>query len=47
MKYIRSSIEVEAAQYELDKGMEDGFIPWTSIVTTGWIATEMLINLSS
>lgn len=46
MKYIRSSIEVEAAPYELDKGMEDGFMPWTSIVTNGWIATEKLIKIT-
>lgn len=46
MKYKRSSIEVEAAQYELDKGMEDGFMPWISIVTNGWIATEKLIKIT-
>ena len=46
MKYIRSSIEVEAAPYELDKGMEDGFMPWTSIVTNGWISTEKLIKIT-
>ncbi len=45
-KYVRSSIEVEAAQYELNKGMEDGFMPWTSIVTTGWIATEKLLKIT-
>lgn len=45
MKYMRSSIEVEAAPYELDKGMEDGFMPWTSIVTNGWVATENLIKI--
>ena len=46
MKYRRSSIEVEAAPYELDKGMEDGFMPWTSIVTNGWISTEKLIKIT-
>ena len=42
-KYKRSSFEVEAVEYELGKGMEDGFMPWTSVVTTGWIKTDNLI----
>lgn len=46
MKYTRSSMEVEAEQYELGKGMEDGFMPWTSIVTNGWIATEKLLKIT-
>ena len=36
-KYMRCSLEVEAVKYELGKGLEDGFMPWTSVVTTGWI----------
>lgn len=46
MKYIRRTIEVEASQYELNKGMEDGFMPWTSVVTNGWISTEKLIQIT-
>lgn len=46
MKYVRESIEVEAAQYELGKGMEDGFMTWTSIVTNGWVSTEKLIKIT-
>lgn len=46
MKYIRRTTEVEAAQYELNKGMEDGFMPWTSVVTNGWISTEKLIQIT-
>lgn len=45
-KYIRSSIEVEAAQYEINKGMEDGFMPWTSVVTNGWVSTDNLIQIT-
>ena len=42
-KYIRSSFEVEAVEYELGKGMEDGFMPWTS---TGWIRPDNLIQVT-
>ena len=45
-KYKRSSFEVEAVEYELGKGMEDGFMPWTSVVTTGWIKTDNLIKIT-
>lgn len=46
-KYTRSSFEVEAEVYELGKGMEDGVMPWTSVVTTGWIRTENLIKVTN
>lgn len=45
-KYKRASLEVEAVEYELGKGMEDGFMPWTSVVTIGWISTEKLIKIT-
>lgn len=45
-KYKRSSLEVEAVVYELGKGIEDGFMPWTSVVTNGWIKTENLIKVT-
>ena len=32
--------------YEVGKGMEDGFMPWTSIVTNGWISTEKLVKVT-
>ncbi|WP_075720301.1 hypothetical protein [Roseburia sp. 499] len=44
-KYQRSSFEVEAVQYELGKGIEDGFMPWSSIVTNGWIVTDKLVKV--
>lgn len=44
-KYQRSSFEVEAELYEIGKGMEDGFMPWSSIVTTGWIVTDKLVKI--
>ena len=45
-KYKRASLEIEAVEYELGKGMEDGFMPWTSVVTIGWISTEKLIKIT-
>lgn len=45
-KYIRSSLAVEAAKYELDKGMEDGFELWTNVVTSGCIATDGLVKIT-
>lgn len=43
-KYLRSSLSVEAEKYEPGKNMEDGFEPWTKVVTAGWIVTEGLVN---
>jgi hypothetical protein len=45
-KYMRCSLEVEAVKYELGKGLEDGFMPWTSVVTTGWIKPDNLIQIT-
>lgn len=45
-KYMRSSLEVEAVKYELGKGLEDGFMPWTSVVTNGWIRSDNLIQIT-
>ena len=44
-KYLRSSLSVEAEKYEPGKNMEDGFEPWTKVVTAGWIITEGLVKL--
>ncbi len=44
-KYQRNSFEVEAVQYQVGAGMEDGFTPWSSVVTNGWIVTEKLVKI--
>lgn len=44
-KYRRADYIVEAEQYELGKGMEDGFELWTKVVTNGWIKSEGLIQI--
>ena len=45
-KYRRKSLEVEAVAYEIGKGMEDGFMPWTSVVTNVWTATDNLVKFT-
>jgi len=45
-KYKRNSFEVEAEAYEVGKGMEDGFMSWTSVLTTGWVSTDKLLKIT-
>lgn len=45
MKCRRTPIEAEVCQYELDKGMEDGFALWTEILTQSWINTSTLVKV--
>ncbi|WP_310601895.1 hypothetical protein [Anaerosporobacter sp.] len=46
MRYLRSSLPVTAVQFELDKGLEDGFELWSKIVVNGWIKTDKLIKVT-
>ena len=41
-KYLRASLEVEAAKYEQGKGMEDGYELFSKVVTNGWVVSEGL-----
>lgn len=45
-KYVRKSFEVKAVKYEVDKGLEDGFIPWSQVITNGWTVTDGLIKVT-
>ncbi|MEG0963451.1 MAG: hypothetical protein RSD28_02750 [Lachnospiraceae bacterium] len=45
-KYKRKSFIVEAEPYEVGKGLEDGHMPWTSVVTTGWVKTDNLVKIT-
>lgn len=45
MKCTRTPIESEVFQYEIGKGMEDGFEPWADVVTKGWIVTDFLVKI--
>lgn len=46
MKCIRVAMESEVEQYEVGKGMEDGFELWVDVVTKGWIVTDTLIKIT-
>lgn len=45
-KYLRASLEVEAAKYEVGKGMEDGFELFSKVVTNGWIVSEGVVKIT-
>lgn len=45
-KYERASLIVTAEQYELDKGLEDGFELYTKVVTNGWISADGLFKFT-
>lgn len=45
-KYERASLVVTAEQYELNKGMEDGFELYTKVVTNGWVSSDHLIQVT-
>lgn len=46
MKYLRTRLPVEAVQYELNQGIEDGFELWSKMVVNGWIKTDNLVLLT-
>ncbi len=46
MKYLRTRLPVEAVQYELGQGIEDGFELWINIVVNGWINNENLVKIT-
>ncbi len=45
-KYLRISKPVEAQLYEPGKGMEDGYILWTKVITNGWVSSEGLVRIT-
>ena len=45
-KYQRVPFEVQAEKYEEGKGLEDGFMPWTDIVTRGFVSTDGLLRIT-
>lgn len=45
MKCFRVGLEADVEKYELDRGLEDGFEPWSDVVTKGWIVTDTLIKI--
>lgn len=45
-KYERASLIVTAQQYEVNKGLEDGFELYMKVVTNGWITPDNLIQIT-
>ena len=45
-KYLRASLEVEAAKYEQGKGMEAGYELFSKVVTNGWVVSEGLVRIT-
>lgn len=45
-KYIRVSLVVTAVQYEPNKGMEDGFELYTTIITKGELNPDNLVKIT-
>lgn len=45
MKCKRVGLESTVEQYEVGKGMEDGFELWTEVVMQGWIVTDFLVKI--
>lgn len=46
MKCRRVGLESEIFQYEVGKGLEDGFERWTEVVMQGWIVTDFLVKIT-
>ncbi|NLL77088.1 MAG: hypothetical protein GX235_07560 [Clostridiales bacterium] len=45
-KYERVPLVVNAEQYVLNKGIEDGFELYSKVITNGWISSENLIQVT-
>ena len=45
MKCRRTPIEAEVFEYKIGSGLEDGWEPFSDVVTKGWIVTERLIRV--
>ena len=45
MKCERIALKADVVQYELGKGLEDGFELYSEIVTREWIVTDSLIRI--
>lgn len=45
MKCKRVGLAADVIKYEAGRGMEDGFAPWSEVVTQGWIVTDFLMKI--
>lgn len=45
-RYKRKELEVQAEQYKLNCGMEDGFEAWKDVVVNGWVNSKDIIKIT-
>ncbi len=45
-KYTRVPFEVEAAKYEIGKGLEDGMRPLSEVITQGFVSRDNLVQIT-
>ncbi len=45
MKCRRRTMDANVVKYEIGKGLEDGFEPYTDVVTKGWFVTDNLVQI--
>ena len=45
MKAKRVEMDADIEMYEVGKGLEDGFEPYSDVVTHGWISTDSLLQI--
>ena len=45
MKCRRIALDAEVVKYKLGKNLEDGFEPYSDVVTKGWFITDNLIQI--
>lgn len=46
MKCKRKEFIVDAVQYEIGSGLEDGFQLWSEVITNGYITTDNLVKIT-
>lgn len=46
MNSRRTALAAEVREYEVGKGLEDGFERWSEVVTKGWIVTDFLVKIT-
>ena len=46
MNSRRIPLAAEVREYEIGRGLEDGFELWSEVVTKGWIVTDFLVKIT-
>lgn len=46
MKCKRREMDAEVMEYEIGKGLEDGFLPYKDVITAGFVSVDNLIRIT-